>query len=64
VCALMAESTVRLGQDLRECVLESGTARVIEVPSLPQSGKADHQVNRGVKGVKCPEGMCLLGKSQ
>jgi hypothetical protein len=35
----------RLSQDWLSDVLESGTDRAYEVRSIPQRGKADHQVN-------------------
>ena len=51
-CVSASASTVQLGQDRRECVLESRTVRVCEVPSIPQQEKQSHQVNLGGKGGK------------
>ena len=53
--ALLASgSTVRLRQDRRESVLESGAVRVrvFKAPILPQKGKENHQVNHGDTGGK------------
>lgn len=47
-----SDSTVRLRQNRLQCMLESGTVCVFEVPKIPQKGKENHQVNHGGKGGK------------
>jgi hypothetical protein len=50
--ACVSASTVQLGQDRLDDVLESGAIRGCKAPSLPQKGKENHQVNHGDRGGK------------